>query len=111
MKTSTMPRLSPAQPAPRLSQATPLLIVAPYSPQLAGGSRTMLDLVHELGRRGLRCIVASTRASPLLAQLEARQIETVVVPPPPVLELRAERALAQSPLRKLQVLAAALSYN
>jgi glycosyltransferase involved in cell wall biosynthesis len=94
-----------------MSQPIPLLFYVPYRHSLTGGPRVLLNLLTRLDRTQVQPIAVAQQESPFTDQLRQSQIETVIVPFPPILAVYHEGVFAYSLVDKLRSAKALLDYN
>ncbi|MBE9011850.1 glycosyltransferase [Pseudanabaenaceae cyanobacterium LEGE 13415] len=94
-----------------MSQPIPFLFYAPYSKSFTGGPRVFLNLIERLDKTQFRPICVSHCESLLTNALRDRQIETIILPFPKILEVYNEGVFAYSWIDKLRSLKALVQYN
>lgn len=94
-----------------MNQPIPLLFYVPYRQTFTGGPRVLLNLLTRLDRTQFQPICVAQQENPLTEQLRQNQIETVIVPFPPILDVYNEGVFSYSAIDKLRSIKALIDYN
>lgn len=94
-----------------ITQPIPILFYVPYSKTFTGAPRVFLNLIDRLDRTQFRPICVAHREGRLTAALRDRQLDILIVPLPPILDVENEGVFAYSWTDKLLSFKALLDYN